>query len=124
MNHHVQTAQERGVIIFVALGILAAGLALLIPRIPSAPPTIEPIELIGVSILIPTFLDHAARIDLNTATVEELTRLPGIGEVLAARIIAYREDHGLFQTLEELKEVSGIGEKVVEAIAELVSVGE
>lgn len=48
-------------------------------------------------------------VDLNTATAEELDTLPGIGESLARRIIAYREANGPFETLEELMEVSGIG---------------
>jgi competence protein ComEA len=56
--------------------------------------------------------------------VDELVTLPGIGEVLAARIIAYREEHGPFQTLDQLKGVKGIGDKVVEAIAELITLGE
>ena len=50
-------------------------------------------------------------LDLNTATAEELAGLPGIGTELAARIVAYREANGAFGTVEELLEVSGIGEK-------------
>ena len=50
-------------------------------------------------------------LDLNTATAEELAGLPGIGKELAGRIVAYREANGAFETVEELLEVSGIGEK-------------
>ena len=50
------------------------------------------------------------QVNINTATVEELTHLPGVGEVLAERIVAYREAHGAFRTAEELLEVDGIGE--------------
>lgn len=50
------------------------------------------------------------KIDINTATVDQLQMLPGIGEVLAQRIIDYREEHGAFQSIEELLNVSGIGE--------------
>lgn len=56
------------------------------------------------------------RIDLNTATEEDLTALPGIGPVTAARIVAYREEHGNFYDPGELTEVEGIGEKTLEAL--------
>lgn len=49
-------------------------------------------------------------LDLNTATAEELAALPGIGETLAARILEYRADNGPFESVEELTDVSGIGE--------------
>lgn len=55
-------------------------------------------------------------LDMNTATAEELTELPGIGESLADRIIAYRETHGPFTSLEDLLNVSGIGEKKLAAL--------
>ena len=55
-------------------------------------------------------LPDLSPLDLNTATVEELMTLPGIGEELAARIVAYRESIGQFESVEELMNVSGIGE--------------
>ena len=48
-------------------------------------------------------------VSLNNATAEELTELKGVGEVTAQAIVAYREEHGGFQDIEELLEVSGIG---------------
>ena len=63
------------------------------------------------------------RLNINAATVEELTALPGIGETLAQRIVHYREQHGDFTTVDGLYSVSGIGEKRLEAIREYITVG-
>ena len=61
-------------------------------------------------------------VNVNTATPEELETLPGIGEVLAAAIVSYREEHGPFTSVDSLIDVSGIGEVTLEEIRELVSV--
>lgn len=55
-------------------------------------------------------------ININTAGIEELETLPGIGEVLSQRIIEYRIANGPFETIDELDEVKGIGEKTLENI--------
>lgn len=61
-------------------------------------------------------------INLNIATTRQLEALPGIGPVLAERIIAYRTRHGGFRRVSELRSVSGIGPKRYAVLAELVTV--
>lgn len=62
------------------------------------------------------------RLDLNTATAAELQELPGIGEVIAQRIIDYRDLCGRFLDPEQLMEVDGIGEAKYEKLRDLVTV--
>jgi competence protein ComEA len=64
----------------------------------------------------------AAPVDLNTAGLAELDTLPGVGPVLAQRILDWRSQNGRFSTVDELGEVSGIGEKVLENLRPLVRV--
>lgn len=63
-----------------------------------------------------------ALINLNTATVEELDSLPGIGPAIAKRIIDYRESAGGFKDVEQITEVSGIGEATLAKIKDLITV--
>jgi competence protein ComEA len=67
-------------------------------------------------------IDADGRVDVNRATAEELTTLPGIGPVLAERILAHREANGPFTSPGELREVAGIGERTFQTLAELVVV--
>ena len=62
-------------------------------------------------------------IDLNAAGAEELKTLSGIGDVLAGRIVAYREENGPFRRVEELTKVNGIGMKILEDNIERLTVG-
>ena len=59
-------------------------------------------------------------IDLNTATLDQLDGLPGVGPVLAQRIIDWRTSHGRFSSVDELTEVSGIGERTLADLRPLV----
>lgn len=62
------------------------------------------------------------KININTATLEQLQTLTGIGESKAKAIIAHREENGNFEKIEDLKEVSGIGESVYEKIKDNITV--
>ena len=62
-------------------------------------------------------------IAINKAGKEEIMALPGIGDVLADRILTYREEHGSFSVPEELLNVEGLGKKRLEDIWDLITVG-
>lgn len=66
--------------------------------------------------------DGGGVVNLNTATVEQLNTLPGVGEVLARRIIEFRDARGGFASVEQLRQVSGIGEKKFAELRDKVSV--
>lgn len=69
-----------------------------------------------------TATDGVKKVNLNTADVTELMTLSGIGEAKAESIIQYREKVGLFQSIEELKKVSGIGDAMFERVRENIVV--
>jgi competence protein ComEA len=89
----------------------------------------------GEKIYIPSIFDEedeytvssneektSSKININKATSEELQTITGIGPSLASKIIEYRENNGKFSSIEELKNVSGIGDKKYESIKEYIVV--
>ncbi len=64
-----------------------------------------------------------AKVDLNTATSQQLQELPGVGPVLADRIVAYRQQHGGFDSVGQLQEVAGIGASRLADLEPLVQAG-
>lgn len=63
------------------------------------------------------------KLDLNRASAAELDKLPGIGPSKAKAIVQYREQHGHFQTIEQLKNVKGIGDKTFENLKPSIMIG-
>jgi len=71
---------------------------------------------------ISVYAGDAAKVNINTATVEELTQLQGIGPKYAAQIVEYREQKGPFVSPEDLMKVPGIGQKTFENNKEVIVV--
>ena len=90
----------------------------------STPPTessIPPTPVESTTISQPRLSEpEDGRIDINTATLEEFESLPGIGPAIAERIINYRNVNGKFDIVEDLTEVSGIGDKTIEKLRDRI----
>jgi competence protein ComEA len=65
---------------------------------------------------------EANKVNINKASKAELAKLPGIGDKIAEEIIKYREKNGPFKTIQDIKKVSGVGDKKFEAIKNMISV--
>ncbi|HYV18447.1 MAG TPA: helix-hairpin-helix domain-containing protein [Verrucomicrobiae bacterium] len=86
------------------------------------------VALVATAALAPPALAAAApaaseKININAATADQLTALPGIGPSYAQRIVEYREKNGPFKKVEDLLNVTGIGEKTFEKIKDRITVG-
>lgn len=79
----------------------------------------------GEEIVIPSFgkalKSMDGKVNINTATLHELTSLPGVGDATAQKIISYREKHGAFTSITQLKNIKGLGGKNFDALKDLVS---
>ena len=64
------------------------------------------------------------KIHLNSASAVELTEIKGVGDVLARRIIEYRQAHGQFKSLEELANIKGVGDKKLKKITPYLTLSE
>lgn len=77
----------------------------------------------GINIIEnPAQTSNTSKININKADIEDLKRLPGVGDSLAIKILDYRKQNGKFKTIEELKNVNGIGDKKFEKLKEYISI--
>ncbi|HEV8121440.1 MAG TPA: helix-hairpin-helix domain-containing protein [Candidatus Polarisedimenticolia bacterium] len=95
----------RRITALLALILLAAALA---PPAAAATPQAPP---------------SAEKVNINSASADQLTALPGIGPSYAQRIVEYREKNGPFKRVEDILNVRGIGEKTFERIRERITIG-
>ncbi len=72
---------------------------------------------------IKEFLDERKIVNINSATPGELTDLPGIGNVMAQRIVKYRNENGSFSFADDLLKIKGIGPKKLEKMKSYINVG-
>ncbi len=103
-------------IVLMAIVFLLIGSIFVISKTTSSEP-----KTIEVSAYEQTTSDFYVKININTANLEELTELDGVGESTARKIIEYRNEHG-FKKAEDIMNVSGIGEKKFEAIKNHITV--
>lgn len=92
------------------------------------PEVARPVEAAPPATAVPASAREAAkagpaRLDLNRASASDLERLPGVGPVLARRVVDWRAAHGPFRSVEQLNEVKGIGPKKLARLRALVTVG-
>lgn len=106
--------------------VLEDGVQVYIPRIDDNMENIEYIrDDAGENVIIDAVIQEDTKqikVNINTANSEKLQTLPGIGEAMAERIILYRETNGEFITIEDIKNVSGIGDSKFEKIKEYIVV--
>ncbi|MBU1042925.1 MAG: helix-hairpin-helix domain-containing protein [Candidatus Omnitrophica bacterium] len=118
--------QEKKVILVIlgllVLGVLLAGIKRYYPQTAEAIIYVQPHEISATDqALKKSTTNRLAVINLNTATSSDLIELSGIGQVIAERIVDYRNAYGGFKTKDDLLKVKGIGLKKLEKIKDQIS---
>lgn len=80
--------------------------------------------MVAAAFALLSCIASADPLDINTASAEELQALQGIGPSKAAAIVTYRQEHGPFQSVDDLVNVSGVGEKTLDSIRNDITAGE
>ncbi len=107
---------------FLGRCVVPSGISAVMHTAPTSAVTAAPTSLATTALTSPP-ATQALPVNVNTADAEELDGLPGIGPVLAQRIVDYRNEHGPFSTPEEVGNVPGIGEKTLAEILDFITVG-
>jgi competence protein ComEA len=81
------------------------------------------VAIIAALLSMPGGATEGGSVNINTATLTELTSLKGIGDAKAQAIISHREKNGAFKSVDDLKAVAGIGDKLVEQLRPQVTLG-
>lgn len=126
--------------ILLLLSTFGLGIVVWWYRASQPPPEINPVELAAFENFLraastdslhtrlpaptqtPSVVVPTTRVDLNTATYNDLVKLPGIGPVMAKRLLEFRATNGGFKRLQDLRKVKGIGAKTYEKLAPLLVV--
>ena len=116
------TKQEKLVIYFlVAMLVLGLAVKFYKAKVSRIDLKVEKSDLSQEKIDIGKIIREKQIVKINTATVQDFIRLPGIGPALAERIVEYREKNGSFLAIEDLKNVSGIGDKKYDRIKDYLA---
>jgi competence protein ComEA len=128
------TNTERKVVLFLVITLLAgAGICLYQATFPSAPPfdyrasdstfavLSAATEDTSAGVFKEGIGDASGKLNINTATKQQLLDLPGVGEVTAERILAYRKETGRFSNIDELRAVKGMSKKKIENLKPLIT---
>lgn len=108
--------REKAAVVFLSVAFLIGSLISVVRHLKMK----RQLQTLSVKVELPPDSTKDSLIDINHARLEELDALPGIGPVLAQRIITYREAHGGFKTIAELRNVIGIGPKRFAAVKEFI----
>ena len=124
MARKTRTEGPAGIWILPAALAVLLGIWLLwdLPALRAVWTPVEPVYDIETDAVIS--VEGARRLDINLAGAEDFAQLSGLGEVLAGRIVEWREAHGAFLSVEQLLQVEGIGEAKLEQLRPYVAVGE
>src|ERR1700704_5864926 len=118
MKQSLSRARVERQVLFVAAVICAIAFIACAGQARRSPPATELSSLSGAPVEKPT----AARLNINRATAAELERLPGVGRILAERIISYRQQNGPFRRVEHLMMVHGFSDHKYRGLHELITV--